>query len=401
MKTWRRNVFVVWFAETLAIVGFNFTIPFLPYYIQKLGINNFKDISLWAGLLGTAPSIALIIASPFWGIIADKVGRKFMLMRALFFGSFILFFMGMVKNVHQLFFLRLAQGLFTGTITSAMALIASITPKEDSGFGFGLLHTSVFLGVFIGPILGGMSIEKIGYRNSFYISSLLLLIATIFIIFVKEEFERNREKERKSIEIVRSEILPFISFLFLIQFASTITSPIFPIFIQKLLGNGKNLTSIAGAIIGFSSLVASLSAILSQKMSKILGIKKFLSFSIYMVGIFLLLQGFSGTIFLLALFRILSSFFAGGIKPVLYTIINQKIKREESGKVFGITGSASGIGSATGPVTGGMFASVFNVSAPFFLSGIIFLFAGTINYFILKFKKSSSPNRVWAKKEDI
>jgi len=387
MKEWKKKVFIVWFAETIAVVGFNFTIPFLPYYIQKLGINNFKDISLWAGLLGTAPSISLIIASPFWGMIADRIGRKFMLIRALFFGSVILFFMGMVKNVHQLFFLRLVQGLFTGTVTSAMALIASITPKEDSGFGFGLIHTSIFIGVFIGPILGGISIEKIGYRNSFCISALLLLIATMFIIFVKEEFKRNREKERKSIEIVRGEILPFISFLFLIQFASTITSPIFPIFIQKLLGNGKNLTSIAGAIIGFSSLVASLSAILSPKMSKILGMKKFLSFSIYMIGLFLILQGFSETIFLLALFRILSSFFGGGVRPVLYTIINQKIKREELGKVFGITGSASGIGSATGPVTGGMFASVFNISAPFFLSGIIFLFAGGINYFVLKFKK--------------
>jgi len=195
MKEWKKKVFIVWFAETIAVVGFNFTIPFLPYYIQKLGINNFKDISLWAGLLGTAPSISLIIASPFWGMIADRIGRKFMLIRAIFLGSVILFFMGMVKNVHQLFFLRLVQGLFTGTVTSAMALIASITPKEDSGFGFGLIHTSIFIGVFIGPILGGISIEKIGYRNSFCISVLFLLKRNL------KETGKKREKVLRLLEV--------------------------------------------------------------------------------------------------------------------------------------------------------------------------------------------------------
>lgn len=390
MEHWKRSVFVIWFAETVAIIGFNFIMPFLPYYIQTLGINDFKQISLWAGLLGTAPSITLVIAMPFWGAIADRVGRKFMLVRAILFGSIILFLMGMAKNVEQLFFLRLAQGLFTGTIISAMALISSIIPKEDSGFGFGLIHTSIFAGVFLGPVIGGITIDKIGYRNSFFISSSLLMLATIItIFFVKEQFKRNKEKEKRSFEIIKGEILPFLSFLFLVQFASTITSPIFPLFIQKLIGSERSLTSIAGIIIGVSSFVASLSSLFSQRLSGIIGYRKFLSFSLACAGIFLLFQGLAKTIVLLFIFRVMASFFGGGIRPVLYTIINKKISREDSGKVFGLTGSFSGIGSSAGPTTGGMFASVFNISAPFFLSGFIFLLTGIMNWFVLRFKKDS------------
>ena len=93
MKIWKKNLYVVFFAEMIAITGMAFVIPFLPFYVKKLGITNIEQAARWSGWLMAAPALAMIIVSPIWGSLADRVGRKPMIERAMFGGAISIFMM--------------------------------------------------------------------------------------------------------------------------------------------------------------------------------------------------------------------------------------------------------------------------------------------------------------------
>jgi len=76
MKNWKKNLYVVFFAEMIAITGINFVIPFLPFYIKELGISGTEQVTHWSGWIMGAPALVMILVSPIWGYLADRVGRK-------------------------------------------------------------------------------------------------------------------------------------------------------------------------------------------------------------------------------------------------------------------------------------------------------------------------------------
>src|SRR3972149_2442448 len=133
MPHWRRTLYTIWFTEFIAIVGFAFVSPFIPYYIQQLGVTDPKEVALWAGLAQSGLSLSLAVMAPVWGMLADRYGRKMMIMRATFAGAVLMALMGFVTNVQQLVLLRALQGVFTGTVAAATTLVVSVVPKQHSG----------------------------------------------------------------------------------------------------------------------------------------------------------------------------------------------------------------------------------------------------------------------------
>ena len=86
--SWRKNLFAVTAATFIGFTGFTLVMPFLPLYFQQLGVSDVGDIALWSGLsLGVTPAVTALMA-PFWGRLADRVGRKIMIERSL--ASFVI-----------------------------------------------------------------------------------------------------------------------------------------------------------------------------------------------------------------------------------------------------------------------------------------------------------------------
>ena len=121
MVSWKRNLAVTWIAELLAISGFSLVLPFLPYYVQELGITEQSQVALWSGLLLSSQSAVMAVASPIWGTVADRFGRKPMVVRAMIGAGLTMGVMGFAQNVYQLLALRILMGVLTGTITAATA----------------------------------------------------------------------------------------------------------------------------------------------------------------------------------------------------------------------------------------------------------------------------------------
>jgi len=164
-------------------------LPFIPYYIQELGVTDAQQVVLWTGIATSAMSVSFAITAPLWGMLADRHGRKLMVMRATFAGAVLTALMAQVTNVQQLVLLRMLQGALTGTIAAATTLVAGVVPKQYSGAALGSLQTAIAIGGSLGPLLGGIVADSLGYRSSFYITALLLLTSGILVtLLVHEDF---------------------------------------------------------------------------------------------------------------------------------------------------------------------------------------------------------------------
>ena len=85
MEGWRRNLYVVWFATFASLTGGSLVQPFLPLFINRdLGVSDPGTAAIWFGLATSGGGVAQAIMAPIWGVLADRHGRKAMLVRAQF-----------------------------------------------------------------------------------------------------------------------------------------------------------------------------------------------------------------------------------------------------------------------------------------------------------------------------
>jgi len=399
MEIWKKNLYVVFFAEMIVVTGMTFVIPFLPFYVKELGISNIEQAARWSGWLMGAPALSMIIVSPFWGSLADRVGRKPMIERAIFGGAISVFMMALATNVYQLLIIRIIQGVLTGTISACTALVSASSPSRKMGFSLGLLQTGFFLGNFLGPLLGGISADILGFRNSFRITAALLFIAGWLIFFlVEENFTPSVTKKqiipfKKRIALFFNNGQLFIMFLilFLVQLSVQIISPIFPLFVETIVSNPKIVSTFTGLMYAITGLMSAFSAINIGKLIEKKPSNLLLTISLLGTGLFFLSHAFVTNTTQLILLRVGLGLFYGAIIPIANTIIGLSTPSEHRGKVFGVANSTTYLGNVLGPISGAFIMITFSLPAVFIFTGGLLLLAGlALPVAMNKIEKTSS-----------
>ena len=196
MESWKVNLISVWFGCLFTGLAISQIIPFLPLYVEQLGVTDPSALTLWSGLIFSITFMVSAIVSPMWGSLADRKGRKLMLLRASLGMGIVIFLQAFVTNVWQLLLLRALMGLTSGYIPNAMALVASQVPRERSGWALSMVSTAQICGVIMGPLLGGFLADWVGLRAVFFITSCLLLTSFMITLFlIKETGHRKISKE--------------------------------------------------------------------------------------------------------------------------------------------------------------------------------------------------------------
>ena len=86
---WERSVWVTALTQFFTLVSFGLSMPFLPLYVQTLGVTDRSLVALWSGVLTGAAALTQAVFAPIWGALADRFGRKPMLVRSMLAGSVI------------------------------------------------------------------------------------------------------------------------------------------------------------------------------------------------------------------------------------------------------------------------------------------------------------------------
>lgn len=383
MQTWKLNILVLWFGQFLVNAGMTMITPFLALYLAKdLGVEGEHAIGIWAGLIFAANFLTSFIFQPIWGKVADRYGRKMMLLRSGFGMAIVIILMGFAQSPWQLLLLRLLNGTISGFNPAAIALVSGTTPKERMGFAMGTMQSGVVAGTILGPLIGGILADLIGFRPIFYVTGFFIFGASLLALFlVKENFDREEAAHTPQVsvlggfkELVKIPQLPALyTVTFLLQFAMISPMSLLPIYVEHLHGSAANLALMAGlvtAVTGLSNMIAS--PILG-KLSDRIGSQRVLKYALLGAGLSLIPQAFVHTVGQLIAVRFMMGLFMGGLLPSVNALIRSYTPDGMESRAYGFNSSTLALGNMTGALIGGFLSGFFGIEGLFIISGVLML----------------------------
>lgn len=383
--SWRRNLYALWVAQMLTIIGFSLRSPFLPFYIEDLGAGSLESQALWAGVINAGGALVMAISAPIWGMVADRYGRKPMVLRAMFAGSITIGLMSLATSPWHLLILRFVEGGVTGTVTASMTLVASTTPKERMGFGLGMMQMAVFSGGSVGPLLGGILADQIGYRPTFVVAGSMLFIGGLIVLTqVHEQFTRaarggtidEEPALRLRALLLSSSMLAMTGVMFTLRTASGAIQPIMPLYVEQLAGSASGLATLSGLTLGVAGLTSALASVTLGRLADRIGQRPVLIVASLAVGLLYLPQAFAHSVLQLIVLQGLFGVAAGGILPSANAIVAHLTPPERRGAVYGFTAAATSLGGSVGPLIGSGMTAAVDIRYVFVVSGILMLIAG-------------------------
>ncbi len=379
MQPWKRTFYIMWVAQFCSIMGFSFVLPFMPLYVRQLGITGDANVAWWAGLASSATGFSLMVFSPIWGHLADRYGRKPMVLRSMFGGAVVLALMGLSRNVTDLIILRAIQGALTGTVTASVAMVASVVPARRTGFALGMMQAAVFTGGSFGPLLGGEMWDRLGPQAPFLAAGIVLGVGGLVVKFgVVEDFTRHpaSEKHRRGSfrqVITATGFLVAALVIFQIQFANMVRQPVFVLFIEQLYGSGESVARFVGRLMFVAGLVAAVFAGVFGRYADTWGHKRMLVLCTALAGLAVLPQAFARNVWELAGLQVVFGLAVAGMMPSVNAIVTNMIAPQNLGKAFGVTSSVRCLGMTLGPLTGGYLAIHTGLRGPFVVTGVLLL----------------------------
>ncbi len=379
LEPWQRTLYTILGAETIAILGFSISNPFLAFYIQELGVTELKEVAFWVGLINSAAPIMMALSAPIWGLLADRRGRKLMLVRAMFGGSLMLALSAAVANVPQLALLRIVQGALTGTVAAAVTLVATSVPREQCGFALGLLQSAIFLSNSLGPSIGGVIGGALGYRTAFLGSAVLLLIAGLLVVrLVHEDFKPATEKQKGNpllltLRTINGQpvLLAMVALQMLNNLANSVSSPTLPLYVQTLVASGREASTATGIILGATAMANAVAAVIVGRSAGRFGQRRLLLTCLALASLVCFPQMLARNPTQLLFLRLLMGFAMGAVSPIANAVIAENSPEGHQGGIYGMSTSLNALGTAVGPMLGTLIVTQWSIGGVFPVTGIL------------------------------
>ncbi|MFV0559494.1 MAG: multidrug efflux MFS transporter [Enterococcus sp.] len=377
---WRKNLFVAWIGCFFTGASISLVMPFIPVYVEQLGTPK-NQIELFAGLAISVTAFAAAIISPVWGNLADRKGRKLMMIRAALGQTVTMGALAFVPNVYWLLLFRFLNGLLSGYIANATAMIASQAPKEKSGWALGTLSTGAIAGNLIGPSMGGALAQWFGMENVFLITGALLFITSLLtIVMVKEDFHPVEKRDLVRTRDIFSKIdnVPLLIGLFIttliLQLGVTSISPILTLYIRELTDNTGNILFVSGLIVSIAGVSAIVSSPILGKIGDRIGNQKVLLGGLLLSFCCYIPMAFVDSPFQLGVLRFILGFSTGALMPSINTLISKITPPEGVSRIYSYNQMFNNFGQVLGPLVGSTVAHSMGYSAVFIVtSGFVLL----------------------------
>lgn len=378
---WHRNLIVLWFCTFVAGMAFSEIMPFLSLFVSQLGDFNKQQVTFYSGLAYAADYAIAAISAPLWGIVADKKGRKIMLLRASLGMAVAMGLMGFVTNVWQLVALRALQGVFAGFISNAQALVASQTPRKYSGRALSTLITGAVSGQLFGPVIGGVLAQLFSIRNTFFITAGLLMLAFLLsLVFVQEHFkpvEHHRQpgESRNPLSAFKNPtlIIMMLCSTMIVQMGNASIAPIISLYVKQLMHNAGPITVVAGIIAALPGISNIIAAPRLGKYGDEHGSGRVLLFGYIFAVVMYFPQGLVSSVVVLGFLRFAIGISDGALFPEIQTMLTKNTPVHLTSTIFSYNQSFQAIGNMVGAFAGGVIAGIFDYNSVFILTAIVLL----------------------------
>jgi len=394
---WRRNLIVCVFGSFTTIVAMTLMLPFLPLYVEQLGVKDHAAIVQWSGVAYGATFFTAALTAPLWGKLADLYGRKPMLIRASLGMAVIMSLMGMAHNVWQLVGLRLLAGLLGGFASGSTVLVATQTPKDRCGWALGVLSSGIMAGNLVGPIIGGSLPPLIGIRLTFLASGTLIFMAFLAtVFFVKNERHPglNKKGKRRGSWAEIADKRPTVAMLvtgMLLMLANMSIEPIITVYVAQVV-DVRQVTFVAGLVMSAAALGSILSSSYLGKLADRVGHWNVIIGCLAVAGILLIPQAFVTQGWQLVVLRFLMGLALGGLLPCVASVIRHNVPASVAGNMLGYSTSAQYTGQVVGPLAGGFVGGHFGMREVFFGTSALMIAGAIYNWILRTTVVDKAPN---------
>jgi MFS transporter, DHA1 family, multidrug resistance protein len=387
LYVWQVNLASLLAVLFVAFVGFYFSSPFLPLLVRHLGVTDPRAVAVWSGILiGLGPASA-VIASPLWGRLADRIGGRLLLVRTVFGFALLNGLCAVATSVWQLAALRLLMGTLGGFTAVALALASLTAPPERLTRAIALAQSTQILGLLVGPALGGLLADHVGIRAAFVGASALAVVAGLNMLLIYREpqtsVQQRKTRPKASLRALlqTSGFVPILVVLFAGSFTDRSYQTLIPLFVASLASAHGALASLTGIIVASGALAAALSANAASRLVPRWTHAQVLGVALIASACGSTLMGFSHTALQFGVWRVIVGLFAGSILTLAYGLGGSIMPVEQRSSAFGVLNSGAMIGSAVGPLLGGLLAAVdlrgaFLFNSAIFLIGLLAVWRG-------------------------
>jgi MFS family permease len=378
-RHWRRNLVVCLLGSFTTIVAMTLLLPFLPLYVEQLGVSDKAAIAQWSGIAYGATFLAAGLVAPLWGRLGDRYGRKSMLIRSSLGMAIAMSSIGMAHNVWQLVALRLFAGLAGGYSSGSMILVAAQTPKARSGWALGMLSSGIMAGNLVGPLIGGSLPPLIGIRGTFWLAGGIIFLTFIATTALIKEEKRPAQARKAAAQLRWSDIpdkRPVVAMLatgLLLMLANMSIEPIITIYVGQLVPDASRVTLISGFVMSAAALGSILSASRLGKLADRIGHWTVIVGALGVCGLLLIPQAFVTAGWQLIGLRFLMGLALGGLLPCVTSVIRHSVPAGMTGRVLGYSVSSQYIGQVVGPLLGGFVGGHIGMRAVFLGTSLLML----------------------------
>ena len=378
---WFRTLWLMVAVQFLMGASTTIQSPVIPLFLPQIGVTQPGQVEFWSGVLNAINFLFAAFASPMWGAVAARYGRKAMVIRSTMAICVFMALMGMSQTLWQMVLLRGMMGVFSGFSAASIALVVTQVPESRFGYSLGWLSTGQLVGALLGPVFGGMVADATGsYRMAFFCTSVVAGSAALLTwTGVIERFTKTGKASRPSLSqgfrtlFTTPSLMPLFFVLLLAQFGIRAVQPVITLFVQELTGPIPALATLAGfafSIAGFADVLVSP---FLGKRSDSIGYRRVLLISLMGAAVASIPQAFVDSYWQFLALRFASGMFLGGLLPTANALVARLVHADQRGFVFGTTATATFLGSFLGPLCGGSIAALLSIRAVFLVAGLFFL----------------------------
>ena len=382
---WRRNLWVCVFGSFTTIIAMTLLLPFLPLFVEELGVRDHAAIVQWSGIAYGATFFSAALVAPLWGRLADRYGRKLMLIRASLGMTVAMSLIGMAQDVYQLVALRLLAGFLGGYSSGSMLLVATQTPAARTGWALGVMSSGIMAGSLAGPLIGGSLPPLIGIRATFLAAGAIIFIAFLATAFLIREEPRPKTQSGEKPDVGWAAVpdkRPLVAMLvtgMLLMFANMSIEPIITVYVAQFV-EPVRVTFVAGLIMAAAALGSILSASRLGRLADRIGHWNVIIGCLAVSAVLLIPQAFVTAGWQLVVLRFLMGLSLGGLLPCVASVIRHNVPARVSGSMLGYSTSSQYVGQVAGPVVGGFIGGHVGMRAVFLGTCVIMAAGALWNY---------------------
>jgi MFS transporter, DHA1 family, multidrug resistance protein len=366
-------------------MSFNVWYPFMPLYALDLGATSDADAVFWVAVATAVQGVGRLASSFAWGMLSDRLGRKMMLLRAMYLASVTFAVAALASAPWHLAIALGCQGFFSGFIPAAVALVSVSVPDSKLNSSLSMVTGAQYLGTTTGPAVGAALALAFGYRGSIAVAAVVPLIAATAVLLTvpRDEVAVRRKVEGES---KRGELEPFkmtsqfvlaVMTLFTIYCILELVRLLTPIALRAL-ANGGEVAGAAGITFSLAGLVSAISVLLiAPRFFRPGQVRLALTASCVFGSAGFLLLSVAGVVPLYIAGYLMIALVISAMVPAGNTLIAANVTRSRRGTGFGIAASVQALSFVVGPMGGAFFAAV-SLQLGFFVLAGLFLVLGVV-----------------------